>query len=182
MSRPVLHRPSGFTLLELITTLAVGVVLVGFAIPSMSAFMRSNRVAAAADSFNSAVSKARSIAAASNSYITVAPLDGSNWQSGWRVFNEHAAPNGAYDAGPDTLIVEYEKLPTDVTVTAATTPQGVEYISFSPVGYSQTSDRKQMAMTVGFTIGAAKRVVEVSLLGRSRVCNPDVNASTCVMP
>lgn len=182
MPNIALRRTAGFTLLELITTLAVGMVLVGFAVPSMSAFMRSNRVVTAADSFNSAVSKARTVAAASNSYITVAPIDGSNWRNGWRVFNEHASPNGEFNSDNDTLVVEYEKLPADVTITSATTPQGLEYISFSPVGYSQTRDKTQMAMTVGFTIGTSKRVVEVSLLGRSRVCNPDIDATTCVMP
>lgn len=180
MPKSAPRRASGFTLLELITTMAVGIVLVGFAIPSMSAFMRSNRVMTVADSFNSAVTRARTIAAASNSYVTVAPI-GGNWQNGWQVFSEHATPNGEFDNN-DNLIVEYEKLPTDVTITSASTPQGTEYVSFSPVGYSQTSDKRQMAMTVGFTIGTAKRVVEISLLGRSRVCNPDIDASTCAMP
>lgn len=181
MPKSPLRHASGFTLLELITTLAVGIVLVGIAVPNMSAFMRSNRVMTAADSFNSAVTKARAIAAATNSYVTVAPI-GGDWQKGWQVFNEHASPNGEFDSANDNLIVEYEKLPSDVTITSATTPQDVGYISFSPVGYSQTSDKKQMAMSVGFTIGTAKRVVEISLLGRSRVCNPEVNASTCAMP
>ncbi|GJG96627.1 GspH/FimT family pseudopilin [Cupriavidus pauculus] len=181
MPRTAPRRTGGFTLLELLTTMAVGIVLVGFAVPSMSAFMRSNRVMTAADSFNSAVSKARTIAAATNSYVTVAPIDG-NWQNGWQVFNEHAAPNGEYNTDNDNLIVESEKLPSDVTITSTTIPEGLQYISFSPVGYSQSMDKKQMAMSVGFQIGVSKRVVEIGLLGRARVCNPDVEASTCVMP
>lgn len=180
MHTNLVRRPGGFTLLELIATMAVGIVLVSFAIPSMTQFMRSNRVVAVADSFNSAVSKARTIAAATNSYVTVAPI-GGDWQKGWQVFNEQASPDGSFGVG-DTLIAEYEKLPTDVIITTATNPQGLAYISFSPAGYSQNKDKAQMAMTTGFAIGTSKRVVEVSLLGRARVCNPDLDTKTCFMP
>lgn len=175
-------KAGGFTMLELITTMAVGVVLVGFAVPSMSAFLRSNRAMTVADSFNSAVSKARTIAAATNSYVTVAPTTGGDWQSGWQVFNEHASPNGEYTQGVDNLISQGDPLPSDVIMSTSTTPQGLSYISFSPTGYSQTTGKAQMSMTVGFTVGEAKRVVEISLLGRSRVCNPGIDTTTCVMP
>ncbi|SDC20469.1 type IV fimbrial biogenesis protein FimT [Cupriavidus sp. YR651] len=180
-NQPTTLRPRGFTLLELITTMAVGVVLVGFAVPSMANFMRNHRALTVADSFSTAVTKARSIAAATNSYVTVAPMDGSNWSSGWRVFSEGATPNGTYE-NTEKLIGVYEKLPTDVIITDVSTPAGLNYISFSPVGYSQNADKAQMSMTAGFQIGTSRRVVEVSLLGRSRVCNPDVDTTTCAMP
>ncbi|GAA0833601.1 GspH/FimT family pseudopilin [Cupriavidus pauculus] len=181
---PPIHarRMRGFTLLELMITLVVGAVLVGFAVPSMSGLIRSNRVMTTANSFNSAVSKARTTAAATNSYVTVAPL-GGDWKNGWQVFNEHASPNGTYEEGIDTLISESDQPPADMSITVATTPQGLGSISFSPVGYSQTAATKaQMAMTVGFAISEAQRVVEISLLGRARVCNPSIDTTTCTMP
>ncbi|TSP12454.1 GspH/FimT family pseudopilin [Cupriavidus campinensis] len=180
-NRHIAVRHRGFTLLELITTMAVGIVLVGFAVPSMTTFMRNHRVLTAADSLNIAVTKARSIAASTTSYVTVAPIEDGSWNSGWRVFSEHGTPNGEFD-GADTLIAQYDRLPADVTITATTSPGNLGYIAFSPVGYSQTASKQQMSMSVGFQIGVAKRVVEVSLLGRSRVCDPTRDATTCVMP
>ncbi|MGO4416825.1 GspH/FimT family pseudopilin [Cupriavidus sp. KB_39] len=170
----------GFTLIELITTMAVGVILVGFAVPSMTTFMRNHRVLTVADSFNTAVSKARSIAATTNSYVTVAPI-GNDWKNGWQVFSEGLTPNGTYEEGTENLIAQYDKPPSDVVVTTSTFPTGLASISFSPVGYSQTTTKSQMSMSAGFQIGDAKRVVEVSLLGRARVCDPNRETS-CVLP
>jgi len=175
------RRQRGFTLIELMTTLAVGVVIVGFAVPSMSTFVKNQRLMTAADSLNVALSKARTIAASSNSYVTVAPIDG-DWKNGWRVFNEHAAPNGQYEAANDTLIAVYDQLPSDISYEYDAT-NGLGYVSFSPVGYSQSASKAQMAMAIMFTLGSSKRMVEVSLLGRSRVCTPASTSDTyCTMP
>ena len=180
MPRSLSPSTGGFTLLELITTMAVGIVLVGFAVPSMTQFMRSQRAVTVAGDFHSAVSKARTIAAASNSYVTIAPIEG-DWRKGWQVFNEHVSPDGEY-AGSDSLIAESNELPLDVTITTSTTPAGLSYITFSPAGYSQTTGKAQMSMKAGFQIGTSKRVVDISLLGRSRICNPDTAPATCAMP
>jgi type IV fimbrial biogenesis protein FimT len=176
-------RPRGFTLLELLMTITVAGVLLSIAVPSMASFLRSQRVVTAADSLNSAVAQARTIAAASNSYVSVAPIVTGDWQSGWRVFKEGGTPDGAYDASTDTLIVQYEQLQPDMNVTVATFPAGLGYVSFSPVGYSQSLPGKtQMSMTAGFQLGTNSRVVEVNLLGRARVCNPNLENQTCAMP
>ncbi|PLQ01590.1 GspH/FimT family pseudopilin [Cupriavidus pauculus] len=177
-----LPRHGGFTLIELLTTMAVAIVIIGFAVPSMTTFVKNQRLLTAADSLNVALTKARTVAAASNSYVTVAPIDG-DWKKGWRLFNEHAAPNGQYEAANDTLIAVYDPLPDDIKYAYDAT-NGLGYISFSPIGYSQTADKTQMAMAIMFTLGSAQRMVEVSLLGRSRVCTPvaqDPNGY-CTMP
>ncbi|RZT41392.1 GspH/FimT family pseudopilin [Cupriavidus agavae] len=182
LARPRLARPRGFTLIELLVTVAVGVVLIGFAMPGMTAFMKNQRLMTAADSLNNAMTKARTVAAATNSYVTVAPVDG-DWKNGWRVFNEHAAPDGTYTEGVDTLVTVYDALPAGVEATTASTGDNL-YISFSPVGYSQTKDKAQMFMSVQLADDSTKsqRIVEVSLLGRSRVCNPVPDATYCALP
>lgn len=179
-SRPPRHR--GFTLIELLTTMAVAIVIIGFAVPSMTTFVKNQRLLTAADSLNMSLAKARTIAAASNSYVTVAPIDG-DWKNGWRLFNEHATPNGQYEAANDTLIAVYDALPADIAYQYDAT-NGYGYISFSPIGYSQSADKAQMAMAIMFTLGSAQRLVEVSLLGRSRVCTPDPKDTNgyCAMP
>lgn len=174
-------RHHGFTLIELLITMIVGIVIVSFAVPSLTGFVKTHKVMTVADSFNSAVSQARSIAAATNSYVTVAPVDG-DWKNGWQVFNEHASPSGAFHVSEgDTLIAQYDNLPSDIAYTVNAT-NCANYVSFSPTGYSQNKDKAQMSLTIGFDITTAKRVVEVNLLGRARVCNPDRDGATCAMP
>jgi len=178
----MLRRHQGYTLIELMTTITVAGIILGFAVPSMTMFLRSQRLVTVADSLNVTLSKARTIAAASNSYVTVAPIDG-DWKNGWRLFNEHANPNGQYEAANDTLVAVYDPLPSDISYEHDAT-NGNDYVSFSPVGYSQSADKTQMAMAIMFTLGNAQRMVEVSLLGRSRVCtpNPDDTNGYCTMP
>jgi type IV fimbrial biogenesis protein FimT len=184
MRKPVRLLPSsgGFTLLELLTTITIAGIVVSIAMPGMSGFLRNQQVVAAADSLRSAVAQARTTAAASNGYVTVAAIDG-HWRNGWRVFREGGTPDGAYVAGTDTLIAQYDPLRAGMTVSATTSPAGLGYISFSPVGYSQSlPGRTQMSMTVGFQHGKSSRVVEINLLGRARVCNPDFDNLNCAMP
>ena len=178
-TRQRLPRHRGFTLIELMTTIAVAAVIVGFAVPSMAAFMKNQRLLTTADSLNAALTKARTVAAASNSYITVAPVD-EDWKKGWQVFNEHASPDGKYN-GTDTLIAQYDPLPDGMEYAYDAT-NGYKYISFSPIGYSQSAHKAQMAMAIMFTLGDARRLVEVSPLGRARVCNPAADTQYCVMP
>jgi type IV fimbrial biogenesis protein FimT len=175
-------RPRGFTLLEMLATIAVAGVLISIAVPNMSSFLRSQQVTTAADGLNSAVAQARTIAAASNSYVSVAAI-GGDWRNGWQVFKEGGTPDGAYAPGTDTLIAQHDQLPPGISVASATVPPGLGYVSFSPVGYSQTVPAKtQMSMTVGFQLDQNSRVVDINLLGRARVCNPNREGDTCAMP
>lgn len=171
-------RARGFSLLELITAMTVGAVLVAFAVPSMASFMQSHRLMTAADGLNTALAKARSIAAATNSYVTVAAIDG-DWSKGWRVFSEGATPSGSYEPATEKLISHFDPV-ADVTVEQTKGAADGTYVAYSPVGYSQTATKNQKSIQVVFTLGANKRIVNVSKLGRSRVCDP-AREATCTV-
>lgn len=84
---------SGFTLVELITTMAIVAVLLTIGIPSIQTMMRNNRVAVHANEFISALNFARSEAVklGGDSLVILCPgtssgCSGSDWGNGWIVF------------------------------------------------------------------------------------------------
>ncbi|WP_231646899.1 Tfp pilus assembly protein FimT/FimU [Ralstonia syzygii subsp. celebesensis] len=95
-SLPFRNRPTlGFTLLEMMVTIAVISIMLVLVAPSFSDFLRKQRLLSATDSITSAIGQARTRALAQSSYVTVAPING-DWANGWRVFSEGQNPDGAY--------------------------------------------------------------------------------------
>ena len=82
-------KTRGFTLVELMMTLAVAAVLVGVGVPSMQNLIRNNRLTAATNQFVSSLNIARSEAIKQGRNATVCVSDtqnscsGSNWRLGW---------------------------------------------------------------------------------------------------
>jgi len=74
----------GFTIIELMTTVAILAVVAALAVPSIGNLMRSNKLTAAANDLYASVSIARSEAIKRKSNITLEPV-GNNWGNGWRV-------------------------------------------------------------------------------------------------
>ena len=182
-------RPGGFTLLELMATITVAAVILMLAGPSLNDFMRKQRVITAVDSITSAIGQARSIAIATNSYVTIAPLDKTNWNNGVQVFSEGQNPNGIYDKTTDKLLGQYDAMPTGMTVAFKSTANissstsSQTSLTYSPVGYTVTTGKvAQVNATfiVKFVDGKPpSRGVIINALGRARTCDPAVD-STCV--
>ncbi|MDC6314619.1 GspH/FimT family pseudopilin [Ralstonia solanacearum] len=114
---PLRRLPArGFTLLELMVTIAVISIMLTLVAPSFSDFLRKQRMLSAADSITSAIGQARTRALAQNAYVTVAPING-DWANGWQVFSEGQNPNGIYDPSNDTLLSQYDALTNGLKVT-----------------------------------------------------------------
>lgn len=94
-----MRRSRGFTLLELVVTLAVVAVLVGIGAPSLEAVMLDNRRTAAINAFVTAVQLARSESAKRGRTVVLCQTadtracgDGADYGRGWMVFvNEDGA-------------------------------------------------------------------------------------------
>lgn len=81
-----MNRQHGFTLVELMITLAVLAIMVTVAIPSFRDFIMNNRLASNANEFVAAIHLVRSgaIKHQRNAYIT--SNAGTNWTNGWSVW------------------------------------------------------------------------------------------------
>ena len=100
-------RQTGFTLIELMVTIAVLAVLLGLALPSFQQSLRSNRAATATNDMLASLSLARSEAIRSTRGGGVCSSnDGAacngGWSDGWLVWAD-ADADGAFDAGETVL-------------------------------------------------------------------------------
>jgi general secretion pathway protein H len=86
----------GFTLVELLFTLAILAIALSIAAPSFSELLRNQRASTAAQELRNAVDFARESAVHSGQPISIAATNG-DWASGWEVFVD-PANRGTHDA------------------------------------------------------------------------------------
>jgi type IV fimbrial biogenesis protein FimT len=147
----------GFTLIELMVTIAVLVVLMAVGVPSMADFSANNRVAAAKSGFASAVALARTEAARRGVLVFIKAeaggSTGNEFSGGWSVVVDTNG-SGLPDTG-DEVMRKYPALQTDVKL-AGTSPLG-----FAATGYLDGGGTRDFLVcrTSGSTSGFKVSVV-----------------------
>lgn len=151
---PYVGRTSmaGFTLLELLITIAVVSIMIGIAVPSFRDMVANQSVRAAAETLHSSIVQARAEAVKRNTNVTLRPATGETWSNGWLIVTA-AAP-------ADSAAVHRERLAAGATVSAGSTASLV----FRPSG--RISGSASFELTAA-TDSSRKRCVTVSLDGRA---------------
>jgi type IV fimbrial biogenesis protein FimT len=159
------YRPHGFTLVELLITLAIVSILMLIAVPSLSDFMKNERLTSQINTLLSHLQYARSEAITRHYQVVVcASRDGAtcsgSWTDGWIVFSDQDASSTVND--DDVLLRMHGKLKGSNTMTST---GGTIIIfddrGFSP-GYSST-------FTVSDTRGSSyAKSISISNTGRIR--------------
>lgn len=106
----------GFTLVELMVTVAILVILLAIGVPAMQGFLASRQVAGKADALASAIRFARSEALKRAQPVTICQTTTADsvtptcdtgtgdWNSGWLVFVDNAPADGSYDKDKELLV------------------------------------------------------------------------------
>jgi type IV fimbrial biogenesis protein FimT len=115
-------RSRGFTLLELMMTVAVLGVLLAIGVPSFTETIRNNRTAAQANELVLALNVARSEASKRGLPVTICAADAartgcagataSDWGNGWLVFLDQGAA-GTIDAGAGDVVLQTSRPVSD---------------------------------------------------------------------
>lgn len=166
---------SGFTLTELMITLAIAGTLVGIAIPSFTSMVTGNRLTTYANELMTALNLARSEAIKRGEQVTITRKGGSSteWESGWDVFVDVDRSNSFNDngdailceTGEDCLLRTYDALPSGYTLRTGGNYQ--DYAGYSPSGLS-TGLGDTFTLCNG-TDNTTSRDIIVNAIGRARV-------------
>ena len=176
-------RELGFTLIELMVTLAMVAILMTVAVPSFTTFQRNAELTSFSNSLLSGINAARGEAMKRGRNAMVVPKDG-DWNKGWTVFVD-VNRNGAYDEATDITVLRREAAPSYLTVTnTAGTAADSLYIMYDAAGYSRLTGGGFGAWTVqvvrndvtGSTLLAQTRRIKIASTGRARVCTPTTAA------
>ena len=111
----------GFTLVELLVSIAVLAILLALAVPSFQNMIMNNRITAKTDALSAALNYARNIALTQNVNVLACPFSavnstacGGNWQSGWIIVSQPAS-------GAAVLFQSNAAGPNDPSVSATAT-------------------------------------------------------------
>ncbi|MGI9321280.1 MAG: GspH/FimT family pseudopilin [Thiogranum sp.] len=168
-------RPSGFTLLELLVTLALVGLLAGLAVPAMGRLLDTARLRSATEAFSQELQQARNHALSHQQRIYFSlSVAADRWCYGWGELAACDCKAGDSEAtacrtGSDSQRRLHRRLSTDFpSVKLNTTrPAASRTLHFSPLRGTATADSFALRNDAG------ELHVIVSPLGRVRTCSTD---------
>lgn len=161
----------GFTLIELIVTIAIAVVLMVVAVPSFVEFQRNANLSDAVSNFLAAANaaKANAMKRGLNTYV-IPNTAGTGWSSGWMVYTD-TNWNQSFDVGTDDVVVRHEALSPDVTVTTPTASSLADgYLLFNGSGYPRLNNGGFGGGTLVMQNATRSSKIIIDPAGRIRSC------------
>jgi type IV fimbrial biogenesis protein FimT len=172
----------GFTLIELMVTVAIAVILMAVAAPSFIAFQQNAELTSRTNSLLATINTARSEAMKRGRNAMVVPVDGTTWASGMIVFVD-LNDNDLYNADVDFTVYQFnDPLPAYLSITGTAPATGsAPYMLFDAQGYPKTTGNAVGNFTLsiqrndltGTPLLEQTRRIIVAKTGRARSCRPD---------
>lgn len=163
-------RNRGFTLIELMVTLAIAAILITVAVPSFQDATLGSKLGSYANTMVAHMTTARGEAIKRNAVIKMCAsstgtgcASSGGWAQGWIVFRD-IDNDGVLDSD-DILVQRQSALPDGINVTPS---GGTHLLSFQPSGVGVTS----VTLTICRSspkVGTQERVVTVTATGRASV-------------
>ncbi|MEZ5564669.1 MAG: GspH/FimT family pseudopilin [Gammaproteobacteria bacterium] len=168
-------RQRGYTMIELMFTVAIAALVTGLAVPNFRDFVLNNRAAEEANALVGALALARSESVTRGIPVSVcASTDNAtcagatDWSTGWIVFTDANAPLGAVDGGaePDTVLRALPALRTGSALTA-----NANFVSYAANGFLATAAGINFALDIDQCTGDHNRNITVNPQGRAAVAH-----------
>ena len=175
-------RCGGFTLIELMITIALGAIVMGIGVPSFQNLVVKNRIQTQASEIRSSLAMARVEAIRRGLRVRVCPgqngCDGSaNWHGGWNSFVDR---NNDNNIDPNETQLEVH-----IRLDGGSTLTGANHVIFKSDGTAAIA----RTLAGGNALSLCwpdddkkkprhRRSIEVNAVGRVRVCGPP----DCVIP
>ena len=118
----IIKKQSGFTLIEVIITVAIAGILLSIGLPSFNSLIQKNKMTSLHNELLSSLSLARNTAISRGSFATLCKSNqaatdcdsSASWDDGWIVFSD-INNNGAVDSG-EAIIAVNNDLPENISI------------------------------------------------------------------
>jgi prepilin-type N-terminal cleavage/methylation domain-containing protein len=192
-------RQGGFTLIELMFTITVLAILLGFGIPNFRDFIRNSRMSAEANDILSGINLTRSEAVKRRAPVTLcsgtaaACVNDGDFSDGWVVFVDTDA-DGLIDVGTEDVLREHPAMPDGFQTAVYETSDGEDedepdydvsdlgYVSYGQTGFRRMNDgtlpvalgvvicdQRENALSGGGPDMSAARALELGVTGRASI-------------
>lgn len=172
----------GVTLLELLMVLSLAAIVMATAMPSVQELLQRLRLRTAVSDLCSAIDLTRTQALARGAPVLLAPRDpgGVDWKQGWVVFID-ANGNRRPDPSEQWLLQQGPVADGIVIHSSFSSGAAPFYLAYNGAGRSCNAANSLAAHwgTLSLSQGQNVRHIKINMLGRVRVCDPQLQASGC---
>ncbi|HAT31674.1 MAG TPA: type-4 fimbrial pilin related signal peptide protein [Janthinobacterium sp.] len=171
----------GFSLTELMVVMAIAAIVLAAAIPNLSGLIARQRLRVATNDLFAALDLTRAQAIARGERVLLMPSEpGGDWSRGWVVFVDRNA-SVSLDPG-DELIFRQGPVGAGISIKAVfSSKQLPSYLAYNGAGRSCSVSNSMAARfgTISVAMGGSVRNIKINMLGRARVCDPEVEPDSC---
>lgn len=181
---PKKKKLRGFTLIELMVTIAVLAILLGIGVPSFNEATLGSKLRSYANNLVASINLARSEAIKRNTVVTLCVSgDGAScattggWEQGWIVACKATSPSSTCDgSGPDWIVFHRQQGASNGFKITESSLTPLRAIDLMPTGVGSTTATFTLCRATP-SVGTQQRQVSVNSTGRATVSK--TSGSTC---